>query len=115
MLQGIRWNSDDVADFLGSYLTEPKPHVVFERPRRIGIGKFREQLAKKGLRLDLKSQMLFRGNCIFINGETVQAEGVMLKLLTELADQRMLPPGTSVPDEAVALLHQWASAGYLHF
>lgn len=115
MLQGIHWNGDDVADFLGSYLTEPKPHVVFERPRRIGMDKFREHLTKKGLRLDLKSQMLFRGNRIFINGETVQVEGELLALLCELADKRMLPPGASVPDEAVALLHQWVSAGYLHF
>ena len=115
MLQGIQWNGDDVADFLGSYLTEPKPHVVFERPRRIGMDKFREQLAKKGLRLDLKSQMLFRGNRIFINGETLQADGALFKLLAELADKRMLPPSATLPDEAVALLHQWVSAGYLHF
>lgn len=115
MLQGICWNGDDVADFLGSYLTEPKPHVVFERPRRIGMDKFREQLVKKGLRLDLKSQMLFRGNRIFINGETVPAEGALLKLLTELADQRRLPPDSSVSDDAAALLQQWTNAGYLHF
>ena len=115
MLQGIRWDGEDVADFLGSYLTEPKPHVVFERPRRIGLDKFREQLAKKGLRLDLKSQMLFRGSRIYINGETVQAEGELLALLGKLADQRMLPPEAVIPDEAVALLHQWVSAGYLHF
>ena len=33
MLGGIRWNGGDVADFLGCYLTEPKAHVVFARPR----------------------------------------------------------------------------------
>jgi len=115
MLRDIRWDGDDVADFLGNYLTEPKPHIVFEQPKHMGMEKFREQLAKKGLRLDLKSQMLFQGERLFINGEVVHAGGDSLRLLIELADEKRLPPGSSVPEGAIELLHQWWGAGYLHF
>ena len=59
--------------------------------------------------------MLYRGNRLFINGEALQADGALFKLLAELADKRMLPPSATLPDEAVSLLHQWVSAGYLHF
>lgn len=115
LLQGIRWNDEDIAAFLGAYLTEPKPHIVFDRPRRIGLEKFREQLAKKGVQLSLKSQMLFHADRFFINGEAVQAEGAILNLLTTLADQRALPPTNDLPEQAAVLLHQWVNAGYLHF
>lgn len=113
MLRDIEWSSDDVADFLGTYLTEPKPHVVFDAPRRLSAEKFRERLAKQGVRLALKSQMLYRGNHIYINGEEVQAGDESKQLLTELADRRSLPPSVSVPDDMVALLHQWASDGWV--
>lgn len=113
MLRGMQWDSADVADFLGTYLTEPKPHIVFERPKRLQAEKFREKLTKQGVHLALKSQMLYSGRHVFINGEMMEAEGALLRLLVELADKRELPPALAVPDEAVALLHQWASAGWL--
>jgi 50S ribosomal protein L16 3-hydroxylase len=113
MLRGIRWDSDDVARFLGCYLSEPKPHIVFDRPPRIGLGRFREKLAKKGVRLDLKSQMLFHGACLFINGELVEAENATLSCLAELADRRYLPASSTLTERAVELLHQWHGAGYL--
>ena len=34
MLAPIRWNAASVARFIGCYLTEPKPQVFFEPPRR---------------------------------------------------------------------------------
>lgn len=116
MLRGMRWDSGDIADFLGTYLTEPKAHVVFEPPRRLGPEKFRERLAQKGVRLDLKSQMLFRGDRVFVNGESAQVEdGAALKVLIALADARALPPAAGVPEPAMRLLHQWYCAGYLQF
>jgi 50S ribosomal protein L16 3-hydroxylase len=32
MIARIRWDRRDVAEFVGRYLTEPKPHVFFEAP-----------------------------------------------------------------------------------
>ena len=113
MLRGIEWSSEDVADFLGSYLTEPKPHIVFDPPRRLSVEKFRERYAKQGVRLALKSQMLYRGNRVYINGEEVQAAGEAKRLLTELANRRRLPPSADLPEDMAALLHQWASAGWV--
>lgn len=113
MLRGIRWDDEDIAAFLGSYLTEPKPHVVFEPPRRISLDAFLKRLASKGVRLGLNSQMLFHGECLYINGEAVQAEGDALRVLQQLANARMLPPMQEVPAQAAVLLHEWANAGYL--
>ncbi len=115
MLQEIRWGGDDIARFLGSYLTEPKHHIVFERPRRIGLDKFRERLQRNGIRLDLKSQMLFYSDFVFMNGEQVQMAGDALQCLTALADHRAIPAGLVLPERAVELLHQWYGAGYLQF
>lgn len=115
MLQGIRWDSDDISRFIGTYLTEPKQHIVFERPRRISLDKFRERLQRSGIELDLKSQMLFYGDYVFINGEMVQESGDTLQCLTALADHRAIPAGLGLPERAVTLLHQWFDAGYLKF
>jgi 50S ribosomal protein L16 3-hydroxylase len=115
MLNAIRWNKADIASFLGEYLTDPKSHIVFDPPRRMTLPKFREQFAKKDLRLDLRSQMLTRENQVFMNGETVSSVEDSLDWLRALADSRMLP-ANSVPSEALAeLLWSWYSAGYLHF
>ncbi len=115
MLQGVRWNSDDIARFLGTYLTEPKPHIVFDPPRRIALEKFRERLQRSGIALDLRSQMLFYGDYVFMNGELVQESGDTLQCLTALADHRAIPAGLGLPERAVELLHQWHGAGYLQF
>jgi 50S ribosomal protein L16 3-hydroxylase len=86
---------------------------VFDPPRRLSAGKFRERCAKQGVRLALKSQMLYRGDRVFINGEKVRASGEGKRLLAELADRRRLPPSADLPDDMAALLHQWASAGWV--
>lgn len=113
MLNNIRWDKADVARFLGEYLTEPKPHIVFEPPRRMALEKFRERAEKKGIRLDLKTQMLFSGGAAFINGEAVDVHAQMLPALHQLADCRALPP--LAPAQVAELLCQWYNAGYLHF
>jgi 50S ribosomal protein L16 3-hydroxylase len=113
MLRNIQWSSGDVADFLGTYLTEPKPHIVFDAPRRLSPEKFRERFAKQGVQLALKSQMLYRGDRVYINGEEVQTEDETRDLLMELADRRRLPPSVNLSEDMAALLHQWASAGWV--
>jgi 50S ribosomal protein L16 3-hydroxylase len=115
MLQAIRWDSDDIARFLGTYLTEPKAHITFDRPRRLSLDKFRERLQRDGIALDLRTQMLFYGDYVFINGELLQSSGDALQCLTALADHRAIPAGLGLPDPAIVLLHQWYEVGYLHF
>ncbi len=113
MLKSIRWEKADVANFLGEYLTEPKPHIVFTAPRRMTLDAFTERLKKQGVILDLKSQMLLSGNNVFINGESVEIDATLLPMMQDLAEQRTLPPLAG--SGAIELLHQWHQAGYLQF
>jgi 50S ribosomal protein L16 3-hydroxylase len=111
----IRWRTRDVARFLGQYLSEPKPRVVFSRPRRpVGISRFAAKCRVRGLRLDLRTQMLFRGRHFFINGETLEAAKPQCAWLARLADARFLPPRARLPQRLFQLLHGWYLFGWIH-
>jgi len=114
MLERIRWKDGDIAQFAGQFLTEPKPHIVFDPPRRpLPPAAFAGQVARHGVRLALKSQMLCRGRQVFINGERCAASAGAARLLLRFADRRRLPPRTPVPEEAAHWLYQWYRAGYI--
>jgi 50S ribosomal protein L16 3-hydroxylase len=119
-LKKIQWSNTDVADFLGSYLSEPKPDVVFEVNKKMSQSNFNKSLAKYGIRLDLKSQMLFSGNRFYLNGEVVTFTDKSAVILTKLADNRELSLDdmnhSQITDEPLLQqLHEWYLAGYLHF
>ncbi len=113
VLDGIRWNDGDVRRFAGCYLTEPKPQVVYTRPRRpMTQGDFVSRVTTKGVRLALPTRMLFSGNRIFINGESHTVGRRNHSALVRLADNRETP--AFMPDAATArLLHAWYCAGYI--
>ena len=90
MLHKITWDKNSVADFLGKYLTEPKLDIVFEPARKISKSEFTKQLAKKTLRLSLKSQMLFTHNHFYLNGEKLTVPDALMQLTRDLADTRHL-------------------------
>ncbi len=114
MLDRIRWDERDVLAFLGQYLTEPRTHVVFERPAPpLSAALFARRVKQSGVRLALKTQMLFRGRSVFINGERHAAGARAAKLLTMLADRRSLMPPFALDAEAAAQLYQWYRAGYI--
>lgn len=96
MLSAIRWDRDDIAAFLGDYLSEPKPHVFFEPPEPAReFEDFLAAVARSGLRLDRRSLMLVSANHIHLNGEPFADElagcADEYALLARLADQRRLP------------------------
>lgn len=113
MLNNILWDKHDVARFLGEYLTEPKSHIVFSPPRRMALEKFRERAEVRGVRLDLKSQILLSGSLVFINGETVEVDAKILPVVHQLAENRVIP--APVQAQVADLLCQWYNAGYLEF
>ncbi len=114
MLKGIRWQDGDIVQFAGQYLTEPKPHIVFDPPRRaLPAAAFAAKVARHGVRLALKSQMLCRGRQVFINGERCVVAAAAARLLLRFADRQRLPPRTLVPEEAAHWLYQWYRAGYI--
>ena len=110
----LTWSKDDIAQFLGSYLTEPKPHIFFDPPARpLSLAKFHQAVEKKGLHLSLKSQLLFAGERLFMNGEEVCATGAALKFLIRLADERALSGSGASPPAVGDLLYDWYQAGYV--
>jgi 50S ribosomal protein L16 3-hydroxylase len=116
MLARIDWTSDDVTEFLGRYLTEPKAHVVFSPPRRpLAPSAFAARAARQGVHLDLKTQLLFHGRRFFVNGESCMARREELALLTRLADRRGLPASLVTGGGTAQRLYQWYRAGYIGF
>lgn len=110
----LTWSKDDITQFLGSYLTEPKPHIFFDPPARpLSLAKFQQAVEKKGLHLSLKSQLLFAGERLFMNGEEVCATGAALKLLIRLANERALSGSGALPTAAGEMLYDWYQAGYV--
>lgn len=115
ILSRIHWNKGDIAEFLGKYLSEPKPHVLFEPPRRMDVAVFRKKLEQKGVRLGLKSQMLFSGSRFFLNGEMVNFSGTAAAMLRQLADTRELTAVGEMDESLLLRLHEWYLAGYIEF
>jgi len=118
ILQKINWTDKDVATFLGTYLSEPKIDVVFDPNKKITSKLFHEKLAKQGIVLDLKSQMLFENERFYLNGESVTFSGESAEMMKRLADQRRLEPAeiNAVKDERLLTqLRDWYIAGYLQF
>jgi 50S ribosomal protein L16 3-hydroxylase len=67
----------------------------------------------RGIRLDLKSRMLFCGSMVFINGESVIAKTALRRVLRRLADERGLPPGMPIERRILDLLYHWYGSGYI--
>jgi 50S ribosomal protein L16 3-hydroxylase len=103
LLSRVRWSRRDVTDFLGRYLSAPKPHVVFSRSAGRG----------EGVRLDARSQLLYRGERFFLNGESLSVPKRALPGLKEFADHRVCDLDRLAPIRA--LIGQWQQAGYVHY
>ncbi len=114
LLSTIRFTRRDVSRFLGEYLSEPKPRIVFTRPRTpLAPARFRDRLRAQGARLDPRTLMLHSARELFINGEQVAIAPPQRAQLLRLADDRTLSPGRH--DEALCrVLHDWYIAGWLH-
>jgi 50S ribosomal protein L16 3-hydroxylase len=102
LLGRIRWTRDDVADFLGRYLTTPKMEVVFRRGR--GRGQ---------VELHPKTQLLYSGARFFINGESFSVAAAQRRALRALADRRQASRGSLARAGLQRLISQWRKSGYL--
>ena len=100
-LERLRWRPSAVPRFLGRHLTEPKTHVVFAQPQpALSRSAFAQAAQRRGVQLDLKTQMLYTGALFFINGESAQVTGRARDTLKELADRRCLRAGGFEPARA---------------
>jgi len=115
-IKQVRWDQEDIANFLGCYLSEPKPHIFFDAPERpLSQAKFRQAIQKRGVKLDLKSQMLCHAGRIYMNGEEHQVGERDYLLLRSLADRRESPALKDCTAESLELLYQWYLDGYISF
>ena len=103
LLLRIRWSRADVTDFLGRYLSAPKPYVVFRPSASRG----------RRVRLDPKTQLLYQGEHFFLNGESFSAPKRAVPALQALADRRVADLARLAP--LAAEVAEWRRAGYLHF
>ncbi len=104
--------------FLLEHLSEPKPDVVFQRPKHSpSPGTFARAVRRRGVILDVRSRMLYGGPGIALNGELFEVAAGLRPALRRLADRRRLD-GDSIaraPASLAPLLRDWLLAGWLHF
>ncbi len=108
---------DAIDDFIGRFLTEPKPQVWFERAAPIAAARFAARAARTGIALDRRTRVAYRG-ALFVNGEAFAPPAPGRRWLRRLADRRRLDPREAAlaladPGSA-ALLLEWYEAGWLH-
>lgn len=116
MIREIRWEPGLVKRFVGCYLTEPKPHVFFDRPSRpYTLRQFGIVASRRGVRLDPRTQILYDDAQVYLNGTALDWTETRLQAMKRLANARRI----AGPDVGGALwvrmLHRWYCDGYLHF
>ncbi len=115
-LNKVRFTEEDVTIFLGEHLSEPKHNVFFKGPAKpLTVGRFAEALAKRGVVLSLKTQMLYRGKNVFINGESFAVGRADKLLLDALANTRGLDGAAlaGASDDVMEALYTWYQDGWI--
>ena len=120
ILDGLKWNEEDVASFLGQYLSEPKSHVVFEHPPSMPLKTFSKRIALDGIKLSYKSQLIKALDSFYLNGEVLEVDPNSVDLMMKLADDRQLTSdelseAVKIHENLVAQLYDWYLAGWLIF
>jgi len=117
LLKGVSWDDATAARFVGAHLSEPKPHVFFEPPKSpLARAAFVSRAEKRGLELDLRTQLLYDDRHLYINGTSTTWPAKGGECLRQLANARALAPSGSrrLSQEAAAILYNWYRDGYLH-
>jgi len=117
LLAKVRWSDADVSSFVGTWLSEPKPNVVFDPPERpLDEARFVAQATKHGVALDRRTILLYDARSYFLNGERYVLRHLR-KWLPSLADDRRMEGirfvTLSHDSSVTALLHEWYCAGWI--
>ena len=113
-LRRLTWDQRMAARFLGEHLSAPKPSVAFTAPASALDGKsFYRRAARRGLRLDERTQLLYDARNLFINGEALDWPPHGRALLQRIADRRSLAAG-EIDTGAWPRLYRWYRDGFLH-
>ena len=118
MLRSVSWNRPTLLRFLGCWLSEPKPNVVFDPPGApMSRHAFRARIARHGLRLDLRTQLLYDAAHVFVNGTALPwpASGAPRRCVVSPTSARSnRAAAAALEPEAAAILYTWYRDGYLH-
>jgi 50S ribosomal protein L16 3-hydroxylase len=115
-LARIRWTARDVERFVGAFLSEPKPGVTFSPPTSaLGRAAFARRARARGIRLDLRTQLLYDAHDAYVNGDAVPLPRDARASLARLADRRVLSAAecAATPASLIDLLHDWHGHGYV--
>jgi 50S ribosomal protein L16 3-hydroxylase len=113
-LSGLAWDGRTIARFLGAYLTDPKPAVTFALPQPpLGRRVFAARAARRGVRLDSRTQLLYDARNLFINGDAMGRPARGWAALRRLANARQLP-ANDVDAVVANLLYPWYRDGFVH-
>ncbi len=118
ILSKTSWDTNAVADFLGRYMSEPKPDVIFETQAPITVDGLSNLLLASVLQLNLQSRMLFIKDHFYINGEPLNVAPNIVNCMRKLADTRQLDASAlnlQLRQQIAATLQDAYSAGYLQF
>lgn len=115
MLEALKWKEADMQCFFGRYLTEPKSHVIFNKPRSISRKTFEARLKQRNLLLALPSLMLFDQDAVYLNGEDYKLDSLGKTYCQGLAASRGTQKMTHCDPELTDLLYAWYQAGYVEF
>jgi 50S ribosomal protein L16 3-hydroxylase len=115
-LAKIQFSEEDMTIFLGEHLTEPKSSVFFTSPEKpLSPKRFATSAQKNGIALTLKTQMLYKGKHVFINGESFAVSKEDKLILSKLANQRYLDGAdlSSSTDDVLEAFCMWYEDGWL--
>jgi len=116
MIRSIQWKAELVERFVGCYLTEPKPHVFFARPRRPPpLQRFGLVARRRGVRLDPRTLILYDERHVYVNGAALDWPATRVQALKHLANSRRLAGADVSGVSWVRLLYRWYCDGYLDF
>ena len=115
-IRKVQFTDEDITIFIGEYLSTPKFSVVFDTPEKpLTPTRFLNAAIQRGIRLALKSRILYRGKHLFVNGESFSVSGGDKKLLNSLADTHVLD-GASVAAASTDMqetLCMWYEDGWI--
>ncbi len=115
-LNKVRFDEEDIVAFLGQYLSEPKPQVYFSpQEDPLSAKRFSQAANKRGVRLSRKTQMLYSGSTVFVNGESFEITRADKAAIIALANDRQLAAeGCSRASQDVTeALYAWYQDGWL--
>ena len=113
-IRRLRFSRRTLDDLVGGTLSTPKANIVFDRPApAMPKHRVHARMRSRGVRLDVRSLMLYHAGTFYINGERLRPVASARATLRALADERALL-GWRIDPTANDHLYDWYRAGWLH-